>query len=141
MPIDADYQAELEGVVMGTATCRLDLVTGALSATAKSADVDLDEADGEYAPPDHKAPAVITLEVTINEATAEDAMDTYLDLLAAFAPTATDVDLQLRLPGLGHVHFEGRPRGLVEDLTLLGQGVIRCLGTFKALDPTMQAGS
>lgn len=144
--ITGDDQVELQGLLIGGAGSGVSIdepgIAGIDVPTPKSNDVDLELADGSYAPPDHAASPTITVPVLIDQPTAEAAMASFLELRAAWQPVAGDVELHLRLAGLGQVFFTGRPRGLAVNLRLAKQGSIQCLGTFLALDPEMHpAGS
>lgn len=137
--LTADYQAELQGLLIGAGT-QLEIIppgiTGLAKPAPKTADVPLDEAPGSYGSPDQPADRPITISFAINGTDAADAMGLLDDVNDAWAETAADVELHLQLPGWGHVFYEGRPRGVLEVLEHLHTGVIYCLGTFVALDPT-----
>src|SRR6266576_1380797 len=116
----ADYQWELRAVLMGVTTRFKPAppgIKGLVASSVKSADVDLEGADGSYASVDRKAPRVITIPMTILEINAGTAMNSLQTLSAAWDASATDIPLYIRLPGWGKFHVNGRPRGLVEDLT------------------------
>ncbi len=129
--------AELQGVLVGGtgAVIAPPGIGGVGEPTPKSQDVALNHADGAYGGPDYRSPKVITVPILIEEPTAAAAMAVFDTLMTAWAPTTTDVELHLRLPGWGHVKYLGRPRGLAEDFSLMPEGVINCMGTFVALSP------
>lgn len=139
--LTANYQAELQGLLIGVGT-QFEIIPPGISGLGvpppKTADVPLDEAPGSYGSPDQPDKRVITIPFAIKGADDGDAMDLFDDAIAAWTPTAADVELHLQLPGSswGHVVYEGRPRGLVEVAEHLHTGTIYCFGTFEALDPT-----
>ena len=168
--IDRDYQLELRSMLMGDNTMyTIDRSRGAIKGLgmppAKTADTELDHADGSYGGEDYTGPRVITVALLIkgseNSGTWNDADSTWngsggtwdttggsgtspggaLNGLSAlndaWAASTTDIPLYLRLPGWGKFHVNGRPRGLDEDLSLLTFGLIVVMATFVALDPTI----
>lgn len=104
----------------------------------KTNDVDLRHDDGSYAGADHKASRIITIPFIVIGTSPSNTMDNFETLAAAWEPVAADVELELYLPGK-HFTVDGRPRGLAEDLSLLHQWVVHCIGTFVGLDPALTA--
>lgn len=112
--------------------------TGVGVPAPKTNDVDLRHGNGGYAGADLKASRIITIPYLVIGTSASNTMDNFETLAAAWEPVSADVELELYLPGK-HFTVDGRPRGLLEDLSLLHQWVVPCLGTFVALDPTLTA--
>jgi len=139
----ADYQVELGGVLIGGAGGMSSIappgIVGLGKPTPKSADVPLQLADGAYGAPDWADVRTVTVPILIDGTTAAAAWNAFATISAAWGPSTVDVQLYLRLPGLGRVYLVGRPRGLAEDLSLLPEGIVNCLGTFVALKPAMVA--
>lgn len=138
----ADYQLELRALLMGATTIyEVDIagLKGLGSPAAKTADTPLDGRDGSIGAPDFLDVRVITIPVVILGATPADAFDGLAALNTAFAPTADGVDLPLyfQVPGWGKVFVNGRPRSLEDDTSQAKNSVIKALGRFDALDPTV----
>jgi hypothetical protein len=133
-------QGSLQGVTFGIGTNYqwADPGPTGIGEVVKDQDVELDHDDGSYAGTDRKGTRVITLPFVVIGTDAANAMDNFETLAAAFAASATNVTLELYLPGK-HFSVSGRPRGVVEDLTHLYEAVVYCLGTFVANNPTMTA--
>lgn len=132
--------AEIRTLLTGETTDFQILPTGIRGlgiGSVKTADVQLDHADGAYGSPDYQGVRIITIPYTIGGGTPADAMDNLTLLLVAWAPSTSDIELHLQLPGWGHVYVTGRPRGVDEDLIHLKSGEIGALATFHALDPTI----
>lgn len=141
MPL-TEWQGLLQGVTFGTATnyrfSARAAVSGVGVPSPKTQDVNLEHGDGGYAGVDRKAVRVVTIPLVVFGTSPTNAMDNFETLAAAFEPSATDVTLELYLPGK-HFSVSGRPRGITEDLSRLKASEIECLGLFFALDPTMTA--
>jgi len=133
----ADFQLELQGVLMGNGAISIaeQQVSGLGNPQPKVADVPLDLAPGSYGSPDYQASRVITVPMSVTADTPAATWNLFATLVTAWAPVTADVRLYVRLPGLGRVYFNGRPRGLSDDLSDLYLGVVYCLGTFVALNP------
>lgn len=136
----ADWQAELNGVLMGDLT---DYKFGELGIeglgvpAAKSNDTDLVGQDGAYAAPDFMGVRALLIHLTVG-ATALNAADGFAQLATlnpAWEPVTADVELHLQLPGLGHIKFVGRPRGLEAVATNVLKGEIDLIGDFRAMAP------
>lgn len=139
----ADYQVELRGVLVGGAggTARIGPpgIGGLGVPTPKSADVSLQLADGAYGATDWADVRTVTVPILIDGTTDGGAWNAFAAHRTAWAASTADIPLYLRLPGLGRVYCLGRPRGLAEDLSLMPEGIINCLGTFVALKPALVA--
>lgn len=143
--ITEDWQAELRATLTGKGTLYgfdEQGITG-LGVTVKSSDLPRQHAAGSYRGRDYADDHIVTIPyvISVNTGTdaekAEAAGAAWVDLTELWAPSeSTDEELHLQLPGIGHVFFTGRPRGLVDDLRLLRVGVVRALATFFA-DPEM----
>ncbi len=96
----------------------------------KTADVDLDGAPGSYPGRDYGGPRILTFPLAWGGSTAAEAMLDLLDLSEAWLPSVVDVTLDFQLPGWGLCLVEGRPRGLVEDLSRIPSGEGAALATF-----------
>lgn len=135
--ITADFQVELQGVLMGNGAISIAerQLSGLGNPSAKTADVDLANATGAYGSPDYLPARVITIPMSVQATTPSGAWNLFRSLVTAWSPVAADVQMHVRLPGLGHVYYSGRPRALSDDLSDLYLGWIYCLGTFVALNP------
>jgi hypothetical protein len=134
------WQGSLQGVTFGTGTNYhfADQGVSGIGAVVKDQDVNLEHGDGSYAGTDRKGPRIITIPFVVLGTDSTSAMDNFETLAAAWEASATDVTLELYLPGK-HFSVSGRPRGIVEDLSRLKLAVIDCIGTFMANTPTMTA--
>lgn len=103
----------------------------------KVAESVLDGRDGSIGGPEFSGPRALSWTVLINGTDQDDAMNGLADLNVAFASATDGVDVQLDLdlPGGGAVSYLGRPRGVVPDLTEVGEGFIKALVQFVALNP------
>jgi hypothetical protein len=138
--ITLDYQLELRGVLMGVTTVSLigkPGIKGLGLPPVKSADVDLEGADGAYATKDYRGPRVVTIPLDVVETSPAAAMNTLATLATVFAPSLVDIPLYIRLPGWGKFHVNGRPRGLDEDLVDLKSSTMHILATFLCPNPTI----
>jgi hypothetical protein len=139
MPL-TEWQGSLNSVTFGTGTnYRFDErggIAGIGVPTPKSHDVDLKSGDGAYSGADRKSVRIITIPFVVLGTSPSDAMDNFQTLCGAFVEQASDITLELYLPG-NHFTVAGRPRGLNEDLSRLKASVIPCLARFDALTPTM----
>jgi len=138
--LTVDYQWQLGSTLMGAGTTFLPAppgVKGLGVPAPKTADVDLEGAPGSYAANDQPASRLLTLPMTITASTDALALTALATLSAAWAPSTTDVDLTIRLPGMGQFHVTGRPRGLTDDLTDVKSGIVRVLASFFCPDPTI----
>lgn len=138
--IDADWQMECQGYLIGAGTIwGNDSAgwTGIFGATVKTQDTPLPLAPGAVAATDSPDVRVITAAVTTAHSsnTVAECIEAMQDLEDAFAASPVDVELHLRLDGLGHVYFVGRPRGVVFDVSRLALGEASALCQFVALDP------
>lgn len=145
--IEANWQAELAGVLMGVGTAfefgELG-IEGLGVPPAKTADVNLVGQDGAYASPDFMGVRTLLVHLVITANSADPGVDppdeafrNLADLSAAWEPTATDQEFHLQLPGWGHVKFVGRARGLDAIATNVKSGQIDLIGDFRALSPRM----
>lgn len=138
--LSADWQLELRTSLFGAGQT-WDNSTGGwtgLGGTAtKTQDVSLDQTDGEIAGTDRRGPRLLTFPLETGGSSPATAMADLSDLLDAWAPSTTDVELHLRLPGWGHFMVAGRPRGAAEDLSLVHAGIVKVLATFYCPDPTI----
>ena len=138
MPVSV-WQGSLQGVTFGTGTnyhFASTNISGLGVPSPKANDVNLTSGDGAYAGADLKGVRVIVIPYIVLGTSPTNAMDNFETLAAAWEPVASDVTLELYLPGK-HVTIAGRPRGLVEDLSALKSSRVAAIGTFVALDPTM----
>lgn len=141
-----DATAELRSFTMGTGTDYVieePGITGLGVPQTKTADTQLDGRDGSFGAPDFNDVRVITIPILILGTDAGDAFNKLATLSDAWEPArdGVDLDLVLTLPGWGATVLVGRPRGVVDDCELMGQGTIRALCRFDALDPAYQVGS
>lgn len=136
----ADYQAELRATLTGAGTVYEideDGISGLGVPGAKTADVDLGHSAGAYLGRDYTGMRVITIPYLVHADTAALAWSQFQTLSTVWASSETDVPLHLRLPGAVRLSCNGRPRGLADDLSLLGVGVVRALATFACGSPTL----
>ena len=145
MAVTADWQVELNGLLTGTGTVyRLgpDRISGLFGVPpAKTRDVDLVGQDGAIGSADFMGPRIVIVAYVIVTADVGAALSACSTLSAAWEPGASDIQLHVQLPGLGHKYLVGRPRGLevvMSDRRLLG-GVLPAMGEFHALDPTLHS--
>lgn len=146
MPLTQDWQVEIRGTVTGAGT-DFQIEEGGISGLgvppAKTNDVDRGHASGAYFGRDYTGVRVITIPyvISVNEGTdaekAANAGGLFLWLCDLWEASETDIVLAMQLPGFGQVSFEGRPRGLVDDLSRLSVGVARGLATFMCGYPEM----
>lgn len=140
--IVADFQVELRASLFG-ATTGIDIdvagIKGLGTPAPKTSDSSYDGQDGSAAAPDFLDIRVITIPLVVtavgDAGTGMSGLDVIND---AWAPARDGVDqeLHLQLPGIGHVFFIGRPRGVDDDLALLPKGsIVRALTRFDAIDP------
>lgn len=134
-----DGQVEWFGILLGAGTDYIVAdagITGLGVPEPRTTDVPLDHADGAWLGRDYASTRVITIPVDM-VGTATHAAALYRQLAAAWAPTSTNGELHLRLPGFGHLWVAGRPRGLTDDLSKLHTGHVAALATFMCGDPTI----
>lgn len=141
--ITGDYQVELRGNLYG-ATTGVDIdvagIKGLGTPSPKTSDSSYDGQDGSAAAPDFLDVRVITIPFVVtavgDAGTGMGGLDFIND---GWAPARDGVDqeLHIQLPGIGHVYFIGRPRGVDDDLALLPKGsIVRAITRFDAIDPT-----
>lgn len=132
----SEWQAELGGVTVGNGTIYQfeGPITGLGVPSPRISDLDL-PTGGTVGGRDIAAKRTIGLAIYVLGDDASDVMTAVAALNAAWAPTSTDVDLEINLPGMGAVIWTGRPRGVDLDLALLPYGVARARLVFDALDP------
>lgn len=137
MSITADYQAELGGVTIGAGTVYP--LTGPIGGLGvprpRTYDTPRGSAAGDAAGPDVADKRVITLPVAILGDDPADCWDLVDTLCAAWAPSPTDVSLDIALPGGTVIRYTGRPRGVTLNLAYLARSTAEALLTFEALDP------
>lgn len=140
MAVTADYQGELRGVTFGAATnyrILTDGISGLGMPQSRSQVNPRGFSHGMAGSYDRLNERRISIPFRLTAATAA-AVQVYVDALkVAFAPSDSDLELQLRIPGTGAtIHsFFGRPRQLVYRHELLAVGVVDVLASFDALDP------
>ena len=137
--VEQDYHLELRGLLHGPGTRYSwdgPWVGLGLPAT-KSQDVELDQANGSYPGRDYLTSRLLTFPVAFGGSSPADVMLDLLELTEAWSPSLVDLELHGQLPGWGHFHVVGRPRGLIEDLSNLKSGEGRAMATFVAHDPTI----
>lgn len=133
----ADHQIEIRGTLTGAGTPWLlafEGVGGLGVPQAKTHDTDLAHAAGAYFGRDFGGVRILTVPYIMRGTTAATGA-AFLNLNALWAPSEVDLPLHVRLAGLGHLSFVGRPRGLAEDLSQLNRGVARALATFACSSP------
>lgn len=136
----ADFQLELRLLLMGAGTeyeIGPGAITGLGQTPVKSADVELDHADGSYGSPDYSGARTLTIPLLVHGDDPADCMDNFSTLLAAWVPSTSDIPLYIQLPGWGKFYVNGRPRGLDDDMSRLKSSEIAALATFVALNPAI----
>lgn len=142
--ISADYQAELNGLLMGTGT-EIQFGEGAIGGLGvpqvKTSDSPYDGQDGSAGAPDFLDVRVVTLPLLVVPASRDpgDAGLLWTGIELAWAPArdGVNVELHFQLPGWGHLFLIGRARGATLDASDLKSGVLEALCRFDALDPTL----
>lgn len=136
-------QAELGGLLMGEQTpftIRRGSPQGLGQPGIKANDTVLGHAAGAYGGPDYAGVRVVTLDMFIGQ-TVDDPWQSLQDLIEAWAPSTTDVELHLQLPDpFGHFYVIGRPRGCEVDMERMALPHFEAQCTFVALDPTIYSG-
>lgn len=141
--LNEDYQVEIRALLTGAGTDFLlgeEGIGGIGDVEVKALDTDLGHDDGVYLGRDHNGPRTITVPYLIKKPGDPAAAGTayYSTLRPAWIKSeATDLELHLQLPGIGHLMAVGRPRGLISDLTKQKFGLIRAFATFYCGDPTL----
>lgn len=136
-----DYQAALGGVTIGEGTSYhvgFGGIQGLGNPAAKTADFDVDLADGAFGGPDFLGVRTILIPIEISEVDDATAFTSLSTLKVAWMPTSANIALNVKLPGHDEVLWNGRPRELEADLGDVHDGVIHCIAHFEALDPTAQ---
>jgi len=138
--LTADNQVEIRGSLTGRGTLwplAFEGVGGLGVPQAKTGDTDLGHAAGAYFGRDYSGVRIMTVPYVIRASRAT-VGSLFRTLCVLWAPSETDLPLHLQLPGgIGHIFVNGRPRGLVDDMTYLNVGVVRALATFACGDPTI----
>lgn len=142
--IDQDWQVEIRALLTGEGT---DFEFGPEGIGGLdelpvdgSGDVELDNEDGTYLGLDFTGPRTLTFPYEITKPGDPAAAGSlyWATLRPAWAKsTSIDLELHMQLPGIGHLMFMGRPRGLVPDLTLQKHGLIRAFAIFHCGDTTI----
>lgn len=112
-------------------------ITGLGVPRVKTTDLSYTDRDGSYGGVDRLDVRVITVPLIIRGATATAAMDGLEAMNTAWAVSAVDIPLYMRLPGFGKFYVNGRPRGLDADLKDMQFGAVHALATFVCPNPTI----
>ncbi len=109
------------------------------TAPPKPSDVPLAHADGSYGGPEYRGTRLLTWELQVIADSGDEAMETALEVCAAFDIAQVDVEMHMWLPGLGRVFSLGRTRGaqLVPMVLADELGHVELLATFDGLDPAL----
>ena len=133
------YAAELRAYLMADSEVwKITGVSGIGSMRVKSADTSLDLANGSVAASDFLDawPLIINMRcVTGSPSTAELAL---VDLGEAWAPSLTDLELHMWVPGREHIKVSGRPRDLDADRVFMPGGVMKAQATFFVVDAAVE---
>jgi hypothetical protein len=136
-----DWTATLRGVSIGAGTTSYrwaTMPTGVLGYTdVRTGDVPIPRADGVFAGDDRLGGRTMTFDVHIIGTTDTAAETAAAALAGAFAPSTTDLPIDVRLTGTpAEYRLFGRPRGcdIALDTKFLS-GVLRARCTFLATDP------
>lgn len=132
----ADWQLELRTTLMGATTDYVidkdaGGVGGLLDVSVAMSETEYAHADGAFAGDAFSAARTATVPLVLDGFTALTAMQ------AVWAPSLTDLPLHFQLPDIGKRYVNGRPLGLVADLTMAAGGTIRVLASFRITDPTI----
>jgi len=115
-------------------------LSGLSGVRVKSRDTKLNAAAGAVGSSDfaEEWPLIINLRCATGSAsTAELAL---VDLAEAWAPSTTDIELHLWVPGLEHIKVTGRPRDLDPDrVRPMASGIIKAQATFMVLNTLVEA--
>jgi len=135
------YAAELRLYLMAEAEdFAITGMSGLSGVRVKSRDTKLNAAAGAVASSDfaEEWPLIINLRCATGSAsTAELAL---VDLAEAWAPSTTDIELHLWVPGLEHIKVTGRPRDLDPDrVRPMASGIIKAQATFMVLNTLVEA--
>lgn len=137
-----DLQLELSGLLMGKATNfhldrRRGAVSGLFDTTAKMAETDFAHVAGSFAADAYPAARTATAALLVTGDTMAAVGDRIEALLAAWAPSSTDLEMWFQWPGFGKRYVIGRPLGVVADYSepLLRRVPAFC--TFRITDPTI----
>ena len=136
----ADFTWEIRTTLFGVGTnyqVSLHNIDGLGVPQTKTADVELDQANGSYGSPDYQGVRVIIFPL-IFKGTAS-AVGGYAKTwqTTLWTPASADEPLYGQLPGFGKFHVNGRPRGIDFDITRIKSGLITAEATFVCLDPTI----
>lgn len=133
----SEWQAQVGSFVVGAGTAYPfdGPITGLGVPSPRTSDLDKGDQPGVFGGRDVPSKRTIGLSVAVLGADAAAVMDSIDTLNAAWAPTSTDTNLDICLPGMGTRTWTGRPRGVDLDLTYLAYGAARARLTFDALDP------
>ena len=137
----ADYMGELRATAFGDGTnygFDWKNIDGLGVPAAKTADVELDQADGSYGSPDYLGVRTLLIPFRFDTGTPS-AVGGYAKTFqtTVWVPSTTDIPLYLQLPGFGKFYVNGRPRGFDIDINQIGFGIITAEATFVCLDPTI----
>lgn len=140
--VTGDYQFEIRATLFGFGTDtnvdgpRMGLRGFGLP-DVKFSDTEYAHSDGSFAGEDFLSSRSLSLPFKIVKADEAAAFTALAVASTAWAPSTVDIPLWFQLPGIGKRYVNGRPRGLVEDLSAARLGVIPILCTFVCPDPTI----
>lgn len=136
----ADWTYEIRTTLFGDGTnYKVDdaNIDGLGVAPVRTADVDLEQADGAYGSPDWYGPRVILIPLIFNGSASDVGGWLKTWQTTIWVKSTTDIPLYMQLPGYGKFYVNGRPRGFDPDVRFLKFGLVTAEATFVALDPTI----
>lgn len=140
MPL-SDYQFSLRSVVLGDGGAsgweidyeRANVWTPLGVRTTKTADVELNHANGSYGSPDYTGPLVFTYPLIKQDTPSNLGAAVKTLLETTWAPASADITLTAKVPGISEFTVSGRPRDPEVDLANLQFGHVLALVTFIGL--------
>ena len=140
LPTSGDtYAAELRAyLIADTEDWKIKRMKGLGDTRVKARDTSLDTADGSVAAADYLEafPLIFTLQCRTGD--PGDAELAIVDLQDAWAPSTTDLELHLWVPGREHLKVTGRPRDLDVDRVFMPGGAVDAQATFLVLDAVVE---
>lgn len=132
----ADWQLELRTTLMGATTDYVidkdaGGIGGLLDVAVQMPETDYAHAAGSFAGDGFAAARTATVPLVLTGFAALSTMQT------VWAPSTSDLSLTFQLPNIGKRYVNGRPLGLVADVSQAAHGSIRMLASFRITDPTI----
>lgn len=136
------YAAELRAyLIADTEDWKIKGFKGLGDNKVKTRDTDIDGADGAVAAADYLEafPIILTMRCRPTGPNAPSAGElAIVDLQDAWAPSTTDLELHLWVPGREHLKVTGRPRDLEIDRVNPAIGAVDAQAVFQVLDAVVE---